>query len=438
MSPDAGAPPLLFVNMHYYPDVAATAHHLTDLAEALAARGEAVEVLTRRAHYADQRLEAPARETRHGVAIERVSTTAFGRGTTLGRLADYASFYLRVLTRALSARPYRGIVFMTTPPLMSVIGLVARRVRGRRYAIWSQDLHPDAEFAAGMLDPKGIVGRLIEWLNRIGYRGADAVVALGDHMRARIAAKGVATGRLHVVPVWVSDSELAPLPRASNALAREFGVEGRFVVAYIGNAGLAHDFDAILEAMRRLHHDDGVRFVFVGDGPRRAAIEAFAREHAISNAIFRGYYPRERVRELYALADVHLVSLAEPFVGIAVPTKLYVAMGTGRPVAFVGPRRSESGDAVVASGGGVVVDPAGGDAADRLVASLREWRADPRLAIEVGARGRAYAVEAHGRAPNIARFAALLEGEWPADRDDGAPRSLPAGTRPAVSAADRG
>jgi colanic acid biosynthesis glycosyl transferase WcaI len=44
-APPAGRPRLLFVNQHYWPDVAATAQHLTDLAEHLAKDGFDVHVL---------------------------------------------------------------------------------------------------------------------------------------------------------------------------------------------------------------------------------------------------------------------------------------------------------------------------------------------------------------------------------------------------------
>src|SRR5256885_12459805 len=52
---------LLLVNQHYYPDVASTGQHLTDLAEYLAQEGYLVEVLTGRVRYVAGRMEAPAR-----------------------------------------------------------------------------------------------------------------------------------------------------------------------------------------------------------------------------------------------------------------------------------------------------------------------------------------------------------------------------------------
>src|SRR4051812_10480269 len=138
---------LLLVNAHYHPDVASTGQHLTDLAEYLAERGFDVGVLTGRGRYVAGRVSAPPRERLNGVDVVRVRATTFGRGSHLGRLVDYASFYVQVLLRLLTGARADGVVFLTTPPLLSFLGRMARLLRGQRYAIWSMDLHPDAEFA---------------------------------------------------------------------------------------------------------------------------------------------------------------------------------------------------------------------------------------------------------------------------------------------------
>src|SRR5690606_9453597 len=128
----ADKPSLLFVNQHYYPDFASTGQHLTDLAEHLAAEGYDVSVLCSQGRYLAGTLEVPKREVHRGVTIRRVRATAFGRGTHLGRLIDYASFYLQVLLRVLVGRRYDYVVVLTTPPLLGTLGAVARALRGQR------------------------------------------------------------------------------------------------------------------------------------------------------------------------------------------------------------------------------------------------------------------------------------------------------------------
>ena len=408
--------PILFVNAHYYPDIAATAHHLTDLAEHMVAAGYRVEICTSRGRYVAGRMQESEQEVLNGVRIRRVRSTSHGRGSVAGRLLDYASFHLQALRATVGRRKYRGIVFLTTPPLLSFVGWLGRVLRGRRYGIWSMDLHPEAEVAAGMLRRRSPLGRLLFWANGVGLGGADFVIALGPYMRERILAgtARLSPARVHIVPVWVDGNEITPTPRAGNPLVAELGLEGKFVVAYIGNAGLAHDFRDLLGAMRALREHPRIFFLFVGNGPQRAAIEAFAAEHDIKNFLYRDYYPRERINSVYGLADVHVVTLGAPFVGIAIPTKCYVSMATARPVLFVGPERSETAEAIRDANGGAVVDPAVPGANTRIASLLRTWSDDPAECAAIGARGRAHVLEHFARESNCRAIESIIGSQWSA------------------------
>jgi colanic acid biosynthesis glycosyl transferase WcaI len=406
--------PILFVNAHYYPDIAATAHHLTDLAEHMVAAGYPVEICTSRGKYVAGRMQEAEHEVRNGVRIRRVRSTSHGRGSVAGRLLDYTSFHVQALRATLGGTRYRGIVFLTTPPLLSFVGWLGRLLRGRRYAIWSMDLHPEAEVAAGMLNRASPLGRLLFWANGRGLAGADFVIALGPYMRERILASGarVSPSRVHIVPVWVDGSEIAPTSKCENPLVAELGLEEKFVVAYIGNAGLAHDFGALLDAMRALRDHPRIVFLFVGSGPQRAKIEAFVTEHGIKNFSYRDYYPREQINSVYGLADVHVVTLGAPFVGIAIPTKCYVSMATARPVLFVGPERSETADAIRDARGGAVIDPALPDASTRIASLLARWSEDPAECAAAGTRGRTYVLEHHGRESNCRSIESIIGSHW--------------------------
>jgi colanic acid biosynthesis glycosyl transferase WcaI len=406
-------PSLLFVNQHYWPDVASTGQHLADLAEHLAADGYDVSVLASRGKYVKGKVPAPLAESRHGVKIRRIRTTGFGRARHLGRLMDYATFYLQALGTLLGgAKRYDGVIFLTTPPLLSFLGAIAKRLRGQRYGVWSMDLHPDAEIASGMLKASSLPARMLEWMNGVGYRQADFIVDLGAHMKARIVAKGVRPERTHTVHVWNRKEEVEPTAREANPVIDELGLRDRFVIMYSGNAGLVHEFGPILEAMRLTKDDARLFWLFVGDGPRRGEIERFIAEHGIGNAMYRGYFPREQLRHSLSVGDAHLISLRPQFVGISVPGKLYGIMASGRPAIFVGPERSESGETVLEAGCGIVVDPSSEGAAARIVETVRGWAERPLVAVGMGERGRAAFLAGYEREACCGQWGGVIEGEW--------------------------
>jgi colanic acid biosynthesis glycosyl transferase WcaI len=235
--------------------------------------------------------------------------------------------------------------------------------------------------------------------------------------------KGVTAARSHTVSIWGGRGELAPT-NGANPLTSRLELENRFVVMYSGNAGIVHDFGAIFEAMRELRDDPRIFFLFVGDGPRRREVEAFARRESIPNFAYRDYFPRDFLRYSLSIADVHLISLRPQFVGISVPSKLYGAMASARPILFVGPSQCETADAIRDVRCGAVIDPTetGDTVAGRRIAEvLRAWADVRSVREELGARGRCAYVERYDHRLSCAAFESIVRTAWetpsPAEQD---------------------
>jgi len=396
---------LLFINQYYWPDHASTAQHLADLAESLASRGHDVHVVCSRGGYRAGTPRPPRRESHNGVSIHRVDATSLGRKSTLTRMIDYLSFYLRAFWLGLFLPRFDVVATLTTPPIIGLIGTLLRRIKGSRHIYWSMDLHPDASLALGRMSKTNPIVRFLAWLSDVVYRQADKVVVLGSYMADRIAAKGVRRDRLAMIPVWNRRDEIYPIPRAGHPLRSELGLESKFIAMYSGNLGLAHSFDEILEAARRLKDRDDIVFLIVGDGPRLAQVQAAQQAEDLVNVRFLKYFPRAMLHASLSLADVHLISMRAEMTGIVVPGKLYGAMASARPTIFVGPAHCESADTIRRADCGATI-PLGD--VDRLVATLERYADDPEAALADGERGRAAFLELHEREGCCAEWAALV------------------------------
>ena len=363
---------ILFVNQYYQPDLAATAQVLGDLAAALAGRGHEVHVLCSRGRYdrATRSLGRPPRRERvAGVNIHRLTATGFGKSGRVGRAVDYASFHLLTGLRLLLAGwRYDVIVTLTTPPLIGIYATPVKWFSRTRHVCWVMDLHPDCEFELGLLRPTSLTGRLLDWLDRRQLRGADACVVLGTCMADRLKLKGVADSRLHVVPVWTQIDE-PPDNKVVATQRQQLNAADRFVVMYSGNAGLIHTFDALLEVARRLRDEPGIVFRIVGGGRRMPEIKAFVAANALTNVTLHPYVEGTDLAASLAAGDLHVVTLRDALVGVAVPSKLYSVLAVGRPVVFIGPRESHAARTIEQWQAGTVVAT---DDVDGLVAVIRD------------------------------------------------------------------
>lgn len=369
------------VNRVFPPASGATGLYLAELADALADRGWAVEVVTGPAP------DAPLHETRpSGVSVRRLPGVTLRRASLAARAAGYAALWPRLVRAA--ARPAPDgrqpdvVVLKTDPPLLVAAGPWLARRTGAAIVHWAQDLYPDVAVALGVLPAPA--ARPLRALARRSLRRADAVVAIGRCMAERLAAAGVAPDRLHVVPNW-APAGVGPDPAARAAFRDAHGLDGRFVVMYSGNLGLAHPFEAVLGAAERLADARPEALVlFVGDGPRRAWVEAEVARRALPNVRLLPPQPSGALAGSLGAADLHLVTMEAGLDGLVVPSKLYGALAVGRPVLFLGPPESEAARVVAERRAGTVLPP-DASAAD-VARAVEHWAAHPAEAGRRAAR----------------------------------------------------
>ena len=374
---------LIFLNRYFHPDISATSQMLTSLAFHLASRGSEVHVITSRQRYDDPQADLPASESGSGVHIHRVWTSRFGRQVLAGRAIDYASFYLAA-SLELARIAERGdiVVAKTDPPLISIpAGLVAR-MRGARLVNWLQDVFPEVAERVGMRI--GLVAGVIRAARNASLRGAAMNVVLGERMRALVRA-AVPDARVEVIHNWVDGEAIVPVAAASNALRSEWGLTDRFVVAYSGNMGRAHEFDTILSAANSLRDDARIVFLFVGDGYQRGRLVEEARARNLQNVVFKPYQPQQRLCESLGCADVHLTTLRPDMEGLIVPSKIYGILAAGRPTLHIGDPNGEIAAILESAHAGFTV-PAGNP--DLLVQRIREFASGPALGAELGRNAR--------------------------------------------------
>jgi colanic acid biosynthesis glycosyl transferase WcaI len=295
------------------------------------------------------------------------------------------------------------VVALTDPPIVGLAALMAARVEGARFVFLCQDIFPEV---AVLLEDfhNAAVNRTLEHVNRFLLRRADAVIALGDTMKQRLVeGKGADAARIAVIHNWADCSSLIPGPK-DNAFARAHGLADRFVVMHAGNIGLSQNLDVVLDAAERLRGYDAIRFVFVGDGSRRAALEAGAADRGLENVKFLPYQPRQDMPSSYAAADLFLVSLKPGLAGYIVPSKVYSILAAGRPYVAAVEEDCEVVDITRQHACGFVVRP--GDA-DALAARILEVYQGGPLAGQLGERARAAGLQ-FDRRRQTAAYASLL------------------------------
>jgi glycosyltransferase involved in cell wall biosynthesis len=335
---------ILILNEYFYPDVASTAQHSADLARALARAGHEITVVTGRRDYNTQARMLPREETWEGIRIFRVSSLGLGKAARWQRAAHFATFLAACAWRLLWLGSYDVVVAMTTPPLVSFLAALFTRLRGGTLYVWVMDLNPDQAVAAGWLQAGGLAHRSLEMVLRFSLHRARKIIVLDRFMGERLIAKGVAPGKIVVLPPWSHDGAVQYHPEGRMTFRRKHGLEGNFVVMYSGNHSPCHPLDTLLEAAetlrRRSEAGTPIVFCFVGAGTELAKVKEFVRQRNLKNVLTLPYQPVEQLAASLSAADLHVVVMGDPFVGIVHPCKIYNILRVGVPFLYIGPPES--------------------------------------------------------------------------------------------------
>ena len=329
---------IIFVNRFFYPDQSATSQLLTDLVTKLEFNSDVeVLVVTSRRIMADPDMTLPAVGCIDGVNIRRVYTTSFGKNALIGRLFDFSFFYLASFFTLLRVVNRNDIVVVKTdPPLISVISNVAVRLKGAKQINWLQDIYPEVASRLGVKGLGGGVGKLLVKLRNSSLVNSEYNVVLGEVMSSHVESLGVDKKNIRIIHNWSDGDIIKPVDRKSNYLAKEWGLEDKFVVCYSGNMGRAHEFSTILDAVEILKPNKNIVFLFIGDGAKRQWLESQVKERDLCNMVFKPYQDFSKLSYSLSIGDVHLISLIPELEGLIVPSKFYGVMAAGRPSFFVG------------------------------------------------------------------------------------------------------
>ena len=326
-------PNLLIVSQVYRPSHDAVSQLLAELAEGLVRRNVGVHVLTAATNYmTGDRLALT--ETLDGVKVWRVPSPPVSKRSSVGKSILYGSFLLQSGT-AVALLPWVDVVIvLSTPPFLGWTSVLFNAL-GIQSVFIAQDVYPELPIQMGYFK-NPVVRELVSRFDKATLARFSRVVALGERMKERIVAKGIAPKKVVIIENWQAGPPILLTGKKTNHFVAAHGLEESFVVQYSGNMGVVHDFQPIVDAARILKSDRKIKFVLIGEGTRRAEVESIVVKDDLDNILLLPYQPIDHLPEVLTAAHLSLVSLRPEIEGLAVPSKLYGILAAGTPVVFIG------------------------------------------------------------------------------------------------------
>jgi glycosyltransferase involved in cell wall biosynthesis len=346
------------------------------------------------------------RETVDDVRVVRTWLLPFPNRKAHERILNYLSFCLSAsLTGSFLGQP--DVIIASTPQLfVGLSGWWLGRIRKVPFILEVRDLWPDSITASGMGRDGSMPIKVLRAVAGFLYRSCEHIVVVTPAFREDLVSKwAMPSEKISIVENGVETDLFTPndgIDTAKSAL----GIQGRFVVSYIGTLGLAHGLSTVLQGAAQLQATlPEVIFLFVGEGADKERLVSLAQDKGLSNVLFLPQQPREKIPSIIRASDVCLVPLKKADVfKTVIPTKMLEFMACGRPVILGvdGQARQVLDEAQA----GVFVEPENQGA---LVQAIKHLYQDSTLRQTLGGNGRNHIMEHLSREQTAKLYTTVLE-----------------------------
>lgn len=330
---------ILFITDNFPPEVNAPATRTYEHAKIWADEGHEVTVITCAPNfpqgevYEGYKNKLYQKEEVDGIKVIRVWSYITSNKGFIKRTLDYFSFAVTSFFAGMFRKT--DVIVATSPQFFTTwSGWALSKVKRKPWVFELRDLWPESIKSVGAMDD-GFIYDTLERIELFLYRSADLVVPVTNAFKKNLTDRGIDPDKQMVVPNG-SNLELFNSENSNGhdeeSIRQKMGLEGKFLVGYIGTHGMAHNLDFILECVDDIS-DEELHFLFIGDGAEKEKLVARAKERDMANVTFVDPVPKQQVPDYLASVDVSLVPLkkSDTFKTV-IPSKIFEAAAMDTPI----------------------------------------------------------------------------------------------------------
>ena len=268
-------------------------------------------------------------EVVEGIEVHYLPVPYHNRFGFWKRIVSFVRYNLGVVTRVAKVKDINVCYAISVPLTIGLAAIWIKRRYSIKYIFEVGDLWPDAPIQMGFVK-NYFLKEFLYALEKFIYRQAAAIVALSSKIKSSVEAK--APGKpVHLIPNMADTNFYQPESKDSS-IVRKLGLEGKFVVSYIGAVGLANGLDFYIECARACQKTAmPVHFLLCGDG---ALVEYFKRMGAhleLKNFSILPFQNRAGVKEILNVTDAIFICYKPlPVLETGSPNKYFDGLAAGK------------------------------------------------------------------------------------------------------------
>ena len=388
---------ILIYSYNYYPEPIGIAPLMTEMAEGLVKRGHEVRVVTAMPNYPERRIYEGYRnklyltEERNGVTIQRSYVWVKGPKPGLKeRVLLDLSFMTTSIVQAFKGRK-PDLIFARVPPILVSLPVTCYAWAHRCPVVLNiQDIVSEAAVRVKLVKSNGLVVKVAKWVESYAYQMANRISVIAEGFTDKLVEEGIPRDKMVYIPNWVDTNFIRPLPKANNAFRLKYNLQDKFVVLYSGNIALTQGLETVIQAATLLRDQPEITFVIAGEAEALGGLQQVCDQYQARNVLLIPLEPRDKLPEMLSGADVGLVVQKKDVTAFNLPSKIPVLLASGCALIASVPDAGTAKQAILKSGGGIVIPPEEPEALKNVILDLYKH---PEKVEYLGQQGRKYAEE---------------------------------------------
>lgn len=268
------------------------------------------------------------KEILEGIEVHYLPIPYDNRFGFFRRISSFLKFVFSIVKDAGQFKDYDMCYAISTP---LTIGLAAIWIKWRYkipYIFEVGDLWPEAPIQIGVIK-NPVLKAILYRLEKVIYKRSRSIVALSESIKESVNKK--VKKPVYVIPNMADTDFYKPAPKDPE-LEKKFGVEGKFILSYIGTFGLANGLERMLHCAQEAQRQNlPVHFILCGDGARQDVLHQYVGQLALKNVSIIPMQNRDGVQNVLNVTDGAFISyLPAKVLETGSPNKYFDALAAGK------------------------------------------------------------------------------------------------------------
>ncbi|WP_336882102.1 glycosyltransferase family 4 protein [Priestia koreensis] len=267
------------------------------------------------------------------VTVYRTYVSEAYNKSFLGRLWAYFSFTVSSLWAVLFKVKKHDVLIVTSPPLfVGITGIIGKLFKRIPMVFEVRDLWPESAIDTGVLTNKLLI-KAAYLVEKLSYRFADKINVLTPAFKTTlIEKKGINQEKIIFIPNG-ADTDIFDLGPKDNWVRKEYNLENKFVITYMGAHGVANNLNSLLNVAKECADFPDISFLLIGDGMEKESLIQRVKKEQINNIIFIDSQPKQVIPDFCNASDVCVAVLKKIDTFKTVyPNKVFDYMSCAKPI----------------------------------------------------------------------------------------------------------